>query len=103
MQDDKILITVNRKLFVKLLRYAQQHEIEFQNKSAGVVNILQQITEDMEVLTDSNYKEEMLQFGFVPKEDRGRLMLSHSTAKSSAHVNRESVQDITTKILGGKP
>lgn len=98
MQDDKILITINRKLFVKLLRYAQLHELEFQNKSAGVVNIIKYITKDIEVITNSNYKEEMLQFGFVPKEDRGKLILPKNSIKSPEQA-RESVRDITHKLL----
>jgi len=71
MLTDKILITVSRKLFVTLLTYAKAHDIPFPNKSGGVVHLLEYITRDISVTTETNFVNEMLAFGYIPPEVKG--------------------------------
>ena len=93
MTSDKILITLDRETFIKLCTFARRYNIDFMNKSGGIVRILQYITRDIEVATTTNFVNEMLDFGFIPAEKKGGSVLITEPIKpkpTQQHVPTES-------------
>lgn len=107
MTNDKILITVSRKLFVTLLAYAQAHDISFPNKSGGVVHILEHITRDIPVTTETNFVNEMLAFGFIPPEVKGgtvdvKMVNKIATNEVTNSKHESTIQNLVNNHLKEK-